>query len=271
MVILILVVFGLCLGSFVNALVWRVREQDKRKSSRLSIMHGRSMCPHCRHELAWYDLVPVLSWLSLKGKCRYCRKAISWQYPLVELATAGLFVLSYLFWPEGALFQDFWATIRFIGWLPLLAGFMALLVYDIRWMLLPNRIMYPVLGIVSLLTLANIADGGVSAALNALYGLLVGGGLFMLIFQVSAGKWIGGGDVKLGFAAGLLLADPVLAFLMLMTASTLGTLVVLPALAVRRLSATSRIPFGPFLIIGTIFVRLFGQAIVDWYKNSIGP
>jgi len=109
MIIAVLVVFGLALGSFVNALVWRVREQTKEGSKKkpdskylkkLSVSKGRSMCPNCHHELTAKDLLPVISWLGLKGKCRYCRKSISAQYPLVELATAGLFAASYLLWPE---------------------------------------------------------------------------------------------------------------------------------------------------------------------------
>src|SRR5579864_137748 len=105
MIYVVLVVLGLSLGSFVNALVWRLHEQEsvtkRRKSKKvdLSILHGRSICPNCHHELAVRDLVPVLSWLSLKGTCRYCGKPISWQYPIVEAATASLFILSYVYWP----------------------------------------------------------------------------------------------------------------------------------------------------------------------------
>ena len=101
-VIIILAWLGLCAGSFVNALVWRLHEQKRSKKAdkKLSILNGRSMCVHCRHELTWYDLIPLFSWLLLRGKCRYCKKPISWQYPIVELATAAVFVLSYIFWPN---------------------------------------------------------------------------------------------------------------------------------------------------------------------------
>src|SRR5690606_6942893 len=101
MIIAVLALLGLCLGSFVNALVFRVHAQSKLKSGSkkkigkrdvdLSVSRGRSVCIHCGHELAAKDLIPLLSWLLLRGKCRYCHRPISWQYPLVELTASLLF------------------------------------------------------------------------------------------------------------------------------------------------------------------------------------
>jgi leader peptidase (prepilin peptidase)/N-methyltransferase len=275
MIIAVLIVFGLCLGSFVNALVWRLHEQTsskkKRTDKKLSIANGRSMCPHCHHELAAKDLVPLLSWLSLGGKCRYCRKSVSWQYPVVEIATAVLFVLSYILWPgDEAPFSVLQTSANFIVWLVILTGFMALIIYDLKWMLLPNRIVMPLMVLAGALALMNIALDGTDALLNTIYGVLIAGGLFYMLFQISGGKWIGGGDVKLGALIGLVLADPFLAFLMLLTASSLGTIAVLPALIMKRIKTTSRIPFGPFLIISTILVKLFGASLIGWYKRSLG-
>ncbi len=105
----LLFVCGLVLGSFVNALVWRIREKR-------TWVNDRSECVHCHHKLAPLDLIPVVSWLFLRGVCRYCKKPISIQYPLVELATGALFVLSYLLWDYGF---DSWGLVRFlIGWSP---------------------------------------------------------------------------------------------------------------------------------------------------------
>ncbi len=275
MIIAVLIILGLSLGSFVNALVWRIHEQEKSKEKRaasdaeLSIVSGRSMCTHCKHTLAWYDLLPVLSWLSVLGKCRYCRKSISWQYPLIELVTAGLFVLSYVFWPS-TLSTEPSTLIPFITWLMSLVGLVALVVYDARWMLLPNRIVFPLLGLSVASTALQVvlSSEPLSLALNALGGLAVAGGIFYVLFQVSDGKWIGGGDVKLGFVLGLLLAKPALGFLMLFVASILGLVASLPTLAVRKTNLTSRIPFGPFLIMATIIVVLFGPSIIDWYSNT---
>ncbi len=274
MIIAVLTVFGLCLGSFVNALVWRVHEQTKssrKRAKELSIMHGRSMCVHCHHELAWYDLLPGISWLLLGGKCRYCHKPISWQYPVVELLTASLFISSYIFWPTEVQNFGILAWISFAFWLVLLTGFVALLVYDLKWMLLPNRIIYPLMAVAAVFTGLNILnDFEISNFYNLILSVIIAGGLFLILFQISDGRWIGGGDVKLGFLSGLVLADPYQAFLMLFLASTLGTTVVIPGLLTKKFKATSRIPFGPFLVVSTIVVKLFGVSVIEWYKRSLG-
>ncbi len=277
MIIAILVVFGLCLGSFVNALVWRVHEQAELSSLKkpskqlmrdLSISKGRSMCPHCHHTLGAQDLIPVISWLSLKGKCQYCKKPIAWQYPLVEIVTAALFVLSYLYWP--ATFTHPQIAI-FSLWLLLLVGFMALLVYDIRWMLLPNRIIYPLGGIVAIQAVITVlaAPKLTTAALAMALSIALGGGIFYLLYQVSGGKWIGGGDVRLGWIFGAAVAAPEYSVMVIFLASLLGCAVAIPFLLFKRLKGNSVIPFGPFLIAATILVRLFGPMLLHCYTRLV--
>lgn len=275
MIIAILIVTGLCLGSFVNALVWRLHEQESSKSKkndgayreRLSIARGRSMCPHCQHTLALKDLVPLLSWLSLGGKCRYCHKPISAQYPLVELATALLFVGLYIWWPEHFTTAQ---TALFVLWLGLATGFMALIVYDLRWMLLPNRLMYPVTVLAAAIALISVAIAlnPMEALLNVILAVLVGGGIFYALFQVSNGKWIGGGDVKLGALLGLVAATPARSLLMIFLAAFLGSLVSIPLLLTHRMKRTSTVPFGPFLIVAAIIVQLFGHSMLFWYQRT---
>jgi leader peptidase (prepilin peptidase)/N-methyltransferase len=279
MIWLLLVVLGLCLGSFVNALTWRLHEQEelvtkkatkkkKERLVRLSIATGRSMCPTCDHTLAAKDLVPILSWLTLKGKCRYCSKPISIQYPLVELLTAGLFVVSYAFWPV-ALHDS--GLFTFVFWLVFLTGFMALTVYDIRWFLLPTRIIRPLVAfaIVQVLIVSLLYHGGICELAGALLGALVIGGLFYVLFMASRGAWIGGGDVRLGLLLGLLVGGPMQSLLLIFIASTLGTIFAFPLLIVHRLKRTSHMPFGPFLLAGAIITTLFGSAIVHWYKSYV--
>lgn len=269
----ILILLGLCLGSFVNALVWRLHKQERASSTeqraQYSISKGRSMCVHCRHELAWHDLLPVVSWLSLGGKCRYCHKPISWQYPVVELATACLFVFSYLFWPYTL--HSSYSLLLFVFWLVFLAGFMALIVYDLRWMLLPDRIVRPLQAIAAAYVLiqAVAPGGGWHTLQGAALGVVFSAGVFYLLYQVSGGRWIGGGDVKLAVVLGLLLASPMRALLMIFIASLLGSLVSVPLLLRGKVRHTTRLPFGPLLIIATMLVYLFGTAMIGWYEKQL--
>ncbi len=280
MVITILILLGVCFGSFVNALVWRIHEQDhpkhnkktteKRatfKSADLSIIKGRSMCPECHHTLHAGDLIPLLSWLGLGGKCRYCHKPISKQYPLVELLTAGLFVASYVYWPYNF---NAMGTFNFVMWCILLVGFMALLIYDLRWLLLPNRITYPLIIVSAITAVVNITvfHSGLHGFKDTVISLLIAAGLFWALFQVSKGKWIGGGDVKYGIIAGFIIAVPLQSFLVLFFASLIGTVVILPGLWSKKITTKSHIPFGPFLIVATIIVKLFGASIAAWYRKK---
>jgi leader peptidase (prepilin peptidase)/N-methyltransferase len=281
-IIVILALLGLATGSFVNALVWRLHEQSKksrRKSSgsrqakqavNLSILNGRSICPNCRHQLAWYDLIPVASWLVLKGKCRYCQKPISPQYPIVELVSAVVFAGSYIFWPETVHLNGQWLLLS--AWLAASVGLLALAVYDLRWYLLPNAIIYPTLAVAAIGRLAYIIlfDG---RPWHSLFlwasSVLIASGVFFVLFTYSKGKWIGFGDVRLGLITGSLLADPEKSIAMLFVASLLGTLAVLPALSKGNKSLTSKLPYGPFLIAGTAIMVLFGDSLLSWYKGLI--
>lgn len=268
MILVVLAALGLVLGSFVNALIWRVRAQETaaKPNKDLSILHGRSMCPSCRHTLQALDLIPVISWVALRGKCRYCHKPISRLYPLVELLTAALFIVSYLFWPEVIIGQQ---QLLFAFWLIFVTGFVALLVYDARWMMLPNRIIYPLMVLAAGQWLAVWWIYGLSGQqlLDIGLSVLVAGGIFYVLFQVSGGKWIGGGDVKLGFLLGLLIAKPVHSFLLLFMAALLGSLVSIPLMIVGKAGRKTRIPFGPFLLAGGFVVMLFGAAIIGWYQR----
>jgi leader peptidase (prepilin peptidase)/N-methyltransferase len=266
MIIVVLGVLGLCVGSFVNALVWRLHEQAEGKGSpaykaKLSITTGRSMCPHCHHELAPRDLIPVFSWLMLRGRCRYCHEKIE-DSPLVELLAVVAFLASYVWWPyvlHGVGLYDF------IFWLIFLIGFLALAVYDLRWQILPNKLVFPLIGlaVARLIGLLIFFGGGWQAAAGAAWGVLIASGIFYVIFQLSQGEWIGGGDVKLGLVIGLLLGGPAMSLLMLFFASCIGSLIGLPSLLAGK--RQMRLPFGPFLILATLIVTLVGASLISWY------
>lgn len=263
LIIIILFVLGLCLGSFINALVWRVHEEK-------NISTERSMCPKCGHQLAPSDLIPVLSWLMLRARCRYCQQPISKQYPLVELLTALVFVLSYHFWPGGVIGSG--EFILFGSWLLSAVGLIALAVYDWRWMILPSRILYPTAGVAvagRLAYIVSFAPNPRHELLAWLLAVVVAGGLFLLLFIISKGKWIGYGDVRLGLITGTLLASPTKAFLMIFLASLLGTVYSLPMLLMGKQKLAAKVPFGPFLICSSSIVLLFGNSLINWYSHSL--
>lgn len=279
LVILVLIVLGLSFGSFVNALVWRLHEQEELRArkggkskkealEKLSILQGRSMCPSCRHELAAIDLVPVMSWIFLRGKCRYCGKPISWQYPLVEVAVTASFIISYLWWPADL--QGL-GLVRFCFWLAFLVGFAALAVYDLKWFLLPDKIVFPLVGLAVIELLASLIfyHVGWQVLWAAVWGVLIASGVFFALYQISGGTWIGGGDVKLGLVLGILIGGPLNSLLLLFIASLIGTLVSLPLLIVGKAGRKTLIPFGPFLIMAAVMIVLFGSHFVDWLDSLI--
>ena len=274
MVVFILLVVGLVFGSFVNALVWRLYKQshlkNKKSKERYSIVEGRSICPNCSHELAPIDLIPVVSWLLLKGKCRYCHKPISIQYPLVELLTALLFIFSYLFWPSG--FHGH-GLFEFVLWLGFIVGFVALGVYDFRWKILPNRITYllAVIAILQVIILATVFHSGLETLIKAFWGEVIIAGLFYVLFEVSREQWIGGGDVKLGITLGALAGGFEQAIMVIFFASFLGSLYGVPLLMRQKgKKGSPHIPFGPFLLISMVVVRLFGAVLLNHYRQFIG-
>ena len=275
----ILFVLGLSWGSFVNALVWRLHEQTKSKKLNvksktpginLSIVNGRSMCPDCRHLLAWYDLVPLFSWIALKGKCRYCKKPISPQYPTIELIAGIVFAGSYLLWPSVVHLNGQWLLLS--TWLAASVGLLALAVYDLRWMILPNRIIYPTLAVAVAGRVGYIAafeNQPLHAVLLWAGSIVISSGVFLALFEFSKGKWIGYGDVRLGLITGSLLADPAKSLAMIFIASLIGTLVIIPSLRAGKRTLASKLPFGPFLIAATGIMVVFGDRLLDWYKNLI--
>lgn len=279
---IILVVLGLLFGSFAGATVWRLRarqltedkaagdEYDKAEFKKLhlltkaTLMKDRSHCLHCGHTLAWYDLVPLFSWVSTGGKCRYCHKFIGWFEPSIEIATAAIFALSYIYWPESLMGIE---IIRFVLWLIAVVLLVILFAYDLRWYLLPNRIVFPLIAVASIMAaLSVLGQPDVAAAtLNLGAAVLILSGLYFVLWIASKGAWIGFGDVKLGLALALLVGEWQLAFLALFAANLIGSLIVLPGMLSGKMTRQSRVPFGPLLIAGAIIAMFWGRMIIDLY------
>jgi prepilin signal peptidase PulO-like enzyme (type II secretory pathway) len=178
-----------------------------------------------------------------------------------------LFVVSYFNWPVAlngvGLFQ-------FVCWLIFVVAFMALAIYDFRWFILPDRVVLPLM----LLAVLQVAVSAIwlhsfKALWEPAVGALIIFGLFWLLFQVSKGTWIGGGDVKLAIVLGLLAGTPLHAFLVIFAASLIGTVVSIPLLAQGKRGLKLQIPFGPYLLAGTIVVVLQGSSMVNWYQNLL--
>lgn len=249
--------FGLIVGSFLNCVIYRLEQGQ-------SFLKGRSYCPHCRHNLSWPDLIPVLSFLFLLGKCRYCQEKISFQYPLVELSTATIFIL-------------IWSTVSNIYtgvYLLLMAGFLIVIfIYDLRHYIIPDRVVYPAIAAVIIYHLIRLLGevrplqdwrGLTSPILSALGAA----GFFLAIVLVSRGKWMGVGDIKLAFLMGLILGWPNI-LVALFLAFSIGAIIGVGLIVLKKKGLKSEVPFGPFLITGTFLALFWGSAITDWYLNLI--
>lgn len=262
LLITILAILGVCLGSFANAAVWRLKVKK-------DIVHDRSECVHCHHKLAAADLIPIVSWLMLRGKCRYCHKKIE-DSPLVELAVLVYFVGSYLLWPTDL--TSTYAWIDFGLWLSYGVGLAILFVYDLKWYLLPDRIVWPLvaLGTVGFINTALWHQWSLQQIVAELAGaVVVIAGVYYLLYFISKGKWVGFGDVKLGLFMGLAIGWQA-GLVCLLLANVIGCLVVIPGLLSGKLKRDSRIPFGPFLIAGFVIAGIWGQTLFQWYINGFG-
>lgn len=243
---------GAVFGSFAGAMVWRLKTRRK-------LAADRSECEHCHHKLSPLDLLPLVSWLLLRGRCRYCKKTIGWTPFVLELSLGLVFAVSYLAWPHGLV--DPLSVTLLTLWLVSCVMLAILFVYDLRWFLLPDKVMWPLVGVgVAYFIVNALADGlSLPQALPELaFGLLPIAGVYYVLHAVSKGEWVGFGDVKLGIFMGLVLGWQG-ALIALMLANCIGLAVITPGLLSGKLSRTSRIPFGPFLIVATGIALLWGE------------
>jgi prepilin signal peptidase PulO-like enzyme (type II secretory pathway) len=259
---------GVIIGSFLNCLIWRSYTGE-------SALKGRSYCPKCRHKLAWTDLVPVVSFLVLGAKCHYCKKPISWQYPAVELATGALFVAAVLeFAPE--IFLGRISMISFIELLAywvVLSGLVVIFVADLRWYFIPDGALVSGIAATALLRGSQFVQSGyvfgrldfqiLANPFLSLFGVFV---FFLAIFLFSRGKWIGFGDVKYALLMGLVLGFPDV-IIGLFLANFFGAIIGLVLIAVGKKNMKSEIPFGPFLVAGTLIALFFSDSIISWYLS----
>lgn len=235
--------FGLVIGSFLNVVIARLPEGR-------SIVRPPSACPACGGFIAWYDNIPVLSWLWLRARCRSCGARISWRYPAVELLTAVLFVLAA---------RRFGAAPDLVAALLLLAALVVITGIDLDHQIIPDVITLP--GIVVGAGLAVALHP--AAWLDTLLGILAGGGLFFVIIVVSRGG-MGGGDMKLGAMMGAFLGWK-LVLLAILLGVFVGGAVAVTLLATGAKGRKDPVPFGPFLALGGAVSLLWGNSLLAWY------
>ena len=242
----LLFIFGLFIGSFLNCVIFRLEKRE-------GFLKGRSYCPHCRHPLAWYDLIPVLSFIILRRRCRYCQKTISWQYPLVEIATGLLFLLiiSYQL-----------SIITYIYYLIIACFLIVIFVYDLKKFIIPDKVLFPAIAISLLYLIINNQLSIINYLLSAL-GAAV---FFLVIYLLSKGKWLGFGDVKLAILLGLILGWPKI-LLALFLSFVIGGIIGVGLIVFLKKKLKSEVPFAPFLIIGTLIAFFWGQTIINWYLS----
>jgi len=253
MVLLLIFILGLFVGSFLNVLADRLPKEE-------SAIKGRSHCEKCKKELAWFDLIPLLSFIFLKGKCRYCRTSLSFYYPIVELTTGILFAGVFIF--IGGAYINFISTINIINliyYLFIASSLIVVFFADLKYGIIPDKIVLPAIIISFLYLILNTYYLIPPHLLSAL-----GAGLFFLaLLIVTRGKGMGFGDVKFAFLMGLILGFPnivVALYIAFLTGAIVGCILIIWK---RRETFGTVIPFGPFLATGTLLSIFFGNFIVQ--------
>jgi prepilin signal peptidase PulO-like enzyme (type II secretory pathway) len=250
-------IIGAIIGSFTNCFVWRLHENES--------LLGRSYCPVCRQKISWYDNIPILSFIILRGKCRNCGGKISWQYPLVEIFMSLLFAAeAFLIFSSknygGYFFLNQASALRLTRDWFFTFILLIVFVYDLRWYLIPDKVVLPAIVIIFS---ANLFLG-FSWWMLLLCGL-AGAGFFFLQFAVSGGRWMGGGDIRLGLLLGVFFGGFDFLFLSIFLSYLIGSVVSLFLVAIKQKKWNSQIPLGVFLVPGAILTLFFGNKIISWY------
>lgn len=245
--IYILFVLGLFVGSFLNVVILRLEKEEG------GIFTGRSKCPKCGKTLKGPELIPLISFIIQKGKCRHCQKSISYQYPLVEFFTGLLFVL--LYWKFGLSWHLLFLC-------PLISILLILFVSDFRTQTIPDIVAY--IGIALAVIYALISSSLLQFLSSSLLAATISGGFFAILVLASHETWMGQGDIKIGVLMGLILGFPkVLEALFL--AFILGAVFGIILILLKKKTFKSQIAFGPFLITATFVTIMWGEEIINWY------
>ena len=256
-----LFILGLSVGSFLNVLIDRLPREEQ-------VFKGRSYCESCRKTIKWYDLIPILSFIILKAKCRYCRLPLSYYYPLVELTTGALFVAISIFVNNNFQFSifNFQSNPNFqldkvsaLGYYLFIASSLVVIFFvDLKYGIIPDVIIYSAIAVSFLYIILN------TYYLIPLVAAAVGSFLFFLIiFLATRGRGMGFGDVKFAFLMGLLLGFPKTIpglYVAFLTGAVVSIILILIG---KKKFRGSTVPFGPFLVIGTLISLFWGDIILQ--------
>lgn len=292
-IIVVLGVFGALFGSFACAQMWRLRahqlvndevyyheqatkgnvldeheyihptEASMLKPLLRPILKDRSECLYCHHILAWYDLIPVVSWISLRGSCRYCHRWIGWTEFLSEIGLAVMFVVSYVAWPYRL--DSLWGLAGFSLWLVACILMTILFIYDAKWSFLPQSVTFGLIIVGALLRIVMVLAGVPIDWVSLLGSILLIAGLYYVFARMG---WAGDGDSTLGLGLSLILGRWEIAFLTLFLANLFGCFMLIPMMLKQQLHRQARIPFGPFLIVAAIVGMLWGQDIIHLFLTA---
>lgn len=251
--ILFALLFGMVVGSFLNVCICRMPHDQ-------SVVSPPSHCPRCSYRIRWYDNIPIVSYLLLRGKCRGCGTHISLQYPLVELLNGMLALL---------LFLRFGPTLAFAALFVFCSALVVITFIDIEHQIIPDEISLP--GIVIGFVLSFFLKG--HSWLNSLLGILLGGGSLLLVayaYQWLTGKeGMGGGDIKLLAMMGAFLGWKAIPFI-IFASSLVGSVFGISMMLFQKKDSKLAIPFGPYLAFGAVLYIFYGKPLIQWYLNLGG-
>lgn len=253
-------IFGLIIGSFLNCLLYRLEKSE-------DFIAGSSYCPKCKHPLSWKDLIPVVSWIFLKGKCRYCKQKISIEYPLIEFVTGILFVLASLF--VFVNYTDF-ELFHLSFYLVIIASLLVIFIFDLRHYLVSEAVLlYTGIFVViwriiafflEIHTLNNLLFYLLAATLSALF--------FWILYILTNKKGMGFGDIEIVFLLGLIVGFPNI-FFVIFIGSLLGSIIGLLSILFFKKSMKTALPFGPFLVIGTFVMLFYSDFVFALYQQFL--
>ncbi len=242
---------GLIIGSFSNVCIYRIPRNE-------SLIRPGSHCPKCNQPIKFYDNIPLVSFIILRGKCRYCKEKISWQYPLVEFLTAVFYLL---------LFLRYGLQLVTFVYMFFCSALIIITFIDLKENIIPDVLSLPflLLGFLMSFFLKNLSP------INSLLGILAGGGVLLLVAILGSFLFkkeaMGGGDIKLAAMVGAFLGwrlTLLSLFLSFFTGAIIGIVIL-----IKNKGESDPIPFGPFIALGTIIALFFGNSIINWYLSLV--